>query len=368
MQIPSFKMERFFARYEFSAKYLLCSSDCESLPVADLLALEPGAEEGLMKLWLGYTESSGSPRLREAISRTYENITAEQVLVHSGAEEAIFIFMQAVLQPGDHVIVHWPCYQSLFEIARSIGCDITQWEARAENGWGIDPDELMNHLRANTRAVILNTPHNPTGYLMAQDEFRRVNQLLQEWGIVLFSDEVYRELEYEPEDRLPHACDINPEAVSLGVMSKSYGLAGLRIGWAATQNTSILGRMAVLKDYTTLCSSAPSEYLSELALRHREQIIGRNLQIIRDNLGRLDAFFQAHGEWFDWIRPKAGPIAFPRLLRGNVDEFCYQLVGDTGILLLPGSTYEYPGNYFRLGFSRRNMPEALTGLEAYLDR
>ena len=161
---------------------------------------------------------------------------------------------------------------------------------------------------------------------MPKTDYLALNALAQEHGILLFSDEVYRELEYDPADRLPSACDINPEAVSLGVMSKAYGLAGLRIGWIATHNAPVLARMAALKDYTTICSSAPSEYLSELALRHREQIAGRNLQIIQDNLSLLDAFFASHADRFEWVRPKAGPIAFPRLSGEDVEQFCHQLV------------------------------------------
>jgi aspartate/methionine/tyrosine aminotransferase len=367
MQLTPFKLERFFARYEFTAKYLLCSSDCESLSVGDLLAYEPAAEEGLKRHWLGYTESPGAPSLRQEISRIYSSIQQEQVLVHSGAEEAIFLFMQAVLNPGDHIIVHWPCYQSLYEIAKGIGCEVTHWEARLENKWALDLNELKSSLRNNTRAIIVNTPHNPTGYLMPQADYRALNALAQEKGIILFSDEVYRELEYDPADRLPSACDINPEAVSLGVMSKSYGLAGLRIGWVATHNSPVIARMAALKDYTTICSSAPSEYLAELALRHRKQIAGRNLQIIQEHLSLLDVFFNAHADQFDWVRPKAGPIAFPRLTGEDVEKFCHHLVTNSGVLLLPGTMYDHPGNHFRLGFARRNMPEALGKLEEFLE-
>jgi aspartate/methionine/tyrosine aminotransferase len=367
MQLTPFKLERYFARYEFNAKYLLCSSDCESLSVGDLLAFEPEAEQGLKRHWLGYTESSGAPSLRQEISRIYTGIQPEQVLVHSGAEEAIFLFMQAVLQPGDHVIVHWPCYQSLYEIARSIGCEVTFWEARLQNKWALDIDELKRSLRPNTRAVILNTPHNPTGTLMPQADYRMLNDLTQERGITLFSDEVYRELEYEPADRLPSACDINPSAVSLGVMSKAYGLAGLRIGWIATHSVPVYARMAALKDYTTICSSAPSEYLSELALRQRGQITVRNLRIIHDNLSLLDAFFAARADRFEWVRPKAGPIAFPRLMGEDIEQFCRKLVSSSGVLLLPGTMYDHPGNHFRLGFARKNMPQALAQLEQFLD-
>jgi len=368
MQLTPFKLERYFARYEFNVKYLLCSSDCESLSVGDLLAFEPEADEGFKRHWLGYTESSGAPSLRQEISRIYTGLQPEQVLVHSGAEEAIFLFMHAVLQPGDHLIVHWPCYQSLFEIARSIGCEVTFWEARSQNKWALDLDELKRILRSNTRAVIVNTPHNPTGYMMPHADYLALNKLAQERGIILFSDEVYRELEYNPADRLPSACDINPTAVSLGVMSKAYGLAGLRIGWVATHNAPVHARMAALKDYTTICSSAPSEYLSELALRHRSQIARRNLQIIHHNLSLLDAFFVARADRFEWVRPKAGPIAFPRLVGEDVERFCHQLVTSSGVLLLPGTVYDHPGNHFRLGFARKNMPQALAQLEQFLDR
>jgi aspartate/methionine/tyrosine aminotransferase len=366
MQLAPFKLERYFAQYEFSAKYLLCTADCESMTVSDLLDLEPGAEEGLKRHWLGYTESLGAPSLRGEISRIYTGIGLEQVLVHSGAEEAIFLFMHAVLAPGDHVIVHWPCYQSLFEVAKSIGCEVTHWEAHPENKWALDLDELKRLLRPNTRSIIVNTPHNPSGYLMPQSDYQTLNELALERGIILFSDEVYRELEYDPADRLPSACEINPTAVSLGVMSKSYGLAGLRIGWVATRNAQVYERMAALKDYTTICSSAPSEYLSELALRHRGRLVERNLQIIRANLLLLDAFFTAHADRFEWVRPHAGPIAFPHLVGEEIEPFCHQLVTTCGVLLLPGTMYEHPGNHFRLGFARKSMPQALDQLEEFL--
>lgn len=366
MSLNPFKLERYFARYEFNTQYLLCSSDCESLTIGYLLAMEAGAEEALHRHWLGYTESSGSPTLRQEITRIYTSLQAHQVLVHSGAQEAILLFMQAALQPGDHVVVHWPCYQSLFEIARSLGCEITFWETRPENHWALDLDELKKSLRYNTRLIILNTPHNPTGSLMPLDDFLSLNALAQEHGIRVFSDEVYREMEYQATLRLPAACDINPQAVSLGVMSKTYGLAGLRIGWVATHDEPLLERMAALKDYTTICSSAPSEFLAELALRHREQISARNLQIILSNLSLLEKFFAAHADRFEWSPPQAGPIAFPRLVGEDVERFCHRLVTREGVLLLPGSVYDHPGNHFRLGFARKNMPAALERLEHFI--
>ena len=366
MQIPPFKLERYFARYEFSARYLLCSSDIESVTIRDLLELESGAAERFQEHWLGYTESAGSPSLRQAISNIYSGVDPSEILVHSGAEEAIFLFMNALLQPGDHIIVHWPCYQSLFEIAKSIGCEVSLWQAREENGWALSLDELNDAIRPNTRAIIVNTPHNPTGYLMSKEDFRWLNQMAQAHNIILFSDEVYRESEYDIADRLPSACDINPLAVSLGVVSKTYGLPGLRIGWVATHNREVFQKMAAQKDYTTICNSAPSEFLAEVALRHREKLVERNLQIIQSNLILLDSFFSRHANLFSWVKPHAGPIAFPKLLSGEVEAFCHDLVTTHGVLLLPGTLYGETDHHFRIGFGRRNMTEAVDQLETFL--
>jgi aspartate/methionine/tyrosine aminotransferase len=366
MKVPPFRLERYFARYEFDVEYVLCASDCESLSVGDLLGLDPDAHDRLMEHWLGYTESPGSLSLRQEISRIYVTISPEQVLVHAGAEEAIYLFMHAMLEAGDHLIVHWPCYQSLFEVAQSIGCQVTRWEAREENGWALDLDELRAHLRPNTRAIVVNTPHNPTGYLMSRADYQELHRIAQVRGVLLFSDEVYRESEYRPEARLPAGCDVGPHAVSLGVTSKTYGLAGLRIGWIATHNDEVYRRMAALKDYTTICNSAPSEFLAELALRYREGLAVRNVRLIQDNLTLLDGFFARHADRFAWQRPVAGPIAFPRLIGEDVGSFCDALVREASVLLLPGTMYGHPGNHFRIGFGRKNLSQALERLAAFL--
>ncbi len=368
MRLPPFTLERYFAQREFSTEIILCGSDCEALSIQELLALEPGAEEKLLQLRLGYTETRGRPSLRQQISRLYTATGADNVLVHTGAEEGILLFMYAMLDRGDHLIVHTPCYQSLHELARGIGCRLTPWVAREEEGWALDPRELERHIRHDTRAIVLNSPHNPTGYHMPPDVFQEVVKIADKHGVILFSDEVYRGLEYREADRLPAACDVSDRAVSLGVMSKSYGLAGLRIGWTATRNAEVLSRMETLKDYTTICSSAPSELLAELALRHGETLIARNRSIIAENLGVLSGFFTRHAGRFSWHAPRAGSVAFPRLIGGDVGNFCAAVAKTSGVLLLPGSVYDDSANHFRIGFGRRNMPDAVARLEAFLKR
>jgi aspartate/methionine/tyrosine aminotransferase len=368
MNLPPFKLERYFAKYEFNTEYLLCSSDCESMSIAELLALEDGAAERFQQVWLGYTESQGSPALRAEICRIYETMEPEDILVHTGAEEAIFLFMFAAFEPGDHVIVHSPAYQSLAEVARGAGCEVSLWRGREGNGWSLDLEELHSLLRPNTRGVIVNTPHNPTGFLMSHDDYKMLHALAREHQLLLFSDEVYRESEYDPANRLPAGCDFGEHAISLGVTSKTYGLAGLRIGWIATKNRKIYEKIASLKDYTTICNSAPSEFLAEVAMRNRQVIAARNLEIIKANLGIMDDFFQRHADLFAWVRPQAGSMAFPRLLRGDGDEFCDRLVRQSGVLLLPGSIYDDTGNHFRLGLGRKNLLGAIQQVEEFLSK
>lgn len=367
MKIPPFRLERFFAKYEFSTRYLLCSSDCESLAIRDLLAYEPGAAERMQDQWLGYTESQGSPELRGEITHLYSSIAPENVLVFTGAEEAIFLCLNALLEPGDHIIVHAPGYQSLFDVARSLGAEVSLWQTSDTDGWELDTDWLEAQIRPNTRAIIVNCPHNPTGYLMSTETQTRIVEIARRHDLVLFSDEVYRYLEHQPGTTLPAACDLYEKAVSLGVLSKTYGLAGLRIGWLATRHTALYQQIAALKDYTTICNSASSEFLACVALRHREAIARRNLDIIQNNLSVLDAFFASHANLFEWQRPRAGSTAFPRLRQNlSSDAFCASLVEKQGILLLPSSLFDYGDQHFRVGYGRRNLPEVIEHFETYL--
>jgi aspartate/methionine/tyrosine aminotransferase len=317
---------------------------------------------------LGYTESQGSPTLRQEICKLYETIQPNEVLIHTGAEEAIFLFMSTAFQPGDHVIVHWPCYQSLVDVARGAGCDVGLWSTREENDWALDLDQLPRLLRPDTRAIIVNTPHNPTGYLMSREDYNAVHSFAREHNLLLLSDEVYRESEYDPASRLPAACDYGDYAVSLGVTSKTYGLAGLRIGWVATKNKRVYEKIAALKDYTTICNSAPSEFLAEVGMRNRHTLVQRNVSIIKENLHVMDGFFARHSDLFSWVRPQAGSMAFPRYLGADVESFCDRLVREAGVLLLPGSIYDDTGNHFRLGLGRRNLPQAVARVEEYLHK
>ena len=367
MRIKGFKLEEYFAKYEFNVEFSLCSSDCESFSVDELLTLEKDSLEDLKKVWLGYTESLGNPILRREISKLYSNINVEEVVVFSGAEEAIFICMNVLLNKDDHVIVQYPAYQSLYEIANAIGCKVTKWTMDDESQWELDLQFLENKITQSTKCIIVNFPHNPTGYLPKKDIYEKIIELAKKNNIYLLSDEVYKFLEYNEAERLPSACDLYEKGISIGVMSKSFGLAGLRIGWIATKDIEIFKEFASFKNYTTICNSALSEFFAILALRNRRKIVNRNLEIINNNLNLLDDFFNKYNNFFKWIKPKAGSIGFPRLLiNESVEEFCLNLLKEKSVLLMPSTNYDYGDSHFRIGFGRKNMPEALQKLEDYL--
>ena len=364
-QLSPFRIERFYARHEFTTRYMLSSSDCQSRTIGELLELEPDAHDRLLRQWCGYTESLGAPELRDAIATLYGVTGPDDVVVASCAEEGILLVYHALLGPGDHAIVEAPCYESALQLARSTGADVTIWRRRYDDGWAHDLDELERLITPRTRVLYVNQPHNPTGTLMAPETFDRVVELARDHDLVLFCDEVYRELEHDPAVRLSAACDAYERGVSLGSISKTYGLAGLRIGWLATRDRAVRDAVVTVKDYTTICASAPSELLVALALRHRQTLAQRNLEIVRQNLPLLDEFFGRHSGMFEWVRPVASPIGFPQIAGvADVDWMCEKLAS-AGVLLLPGSVYDEP-RHVRIGFGRADMPDALELLEEEL--
>src|SRR5260370_20144642 len=191
-------------------------------------------------------------------------------------------------------------------------------------------------------------------------------------GVFIFSDEVYRLVERRPEITLPQVADIYERGLSLGVMSKAYGLSGLRIGWIACKDRELLRLMERVKHYTSICNSAPSELLAEIALKARDRILQRNRALITRNLPLLTSFFEEYSHLFDWYIPDGGCIGYPRYLGGDgVESFAKELVERTGVLLLPASIYRSelgpaPADRFRVGYGRENMQEGLAALRNHL--
>ncbi|KAG2430784.1 hypothetical protein HYH02_013623 [Chlamydomonas schloesseri] len=378
-QLPAFKLERYFAKWEFKAPHLLCCSDCEPLRLLEVLAL---ADAESLRSWenlrLGYGETRGSPELVKEICGLYENVAPEGVIV-AAPQECVYLAMTALLRPGDHVVVTYPGYQSLFQVAASMGCEVSMWEVElGEDGSAtFDVDKFQALLRPTTRLAVVNFPHNPTGFLPSAGEWARLVAGCRQVGAHLFSDEMYRLMEFDESDRLPSAVDVYDKAITLSGLSKAFGLPGLRIGWLAVQPAlhGLMDRVAELKDYTTICNSQPSEALAVMALRGRSSILRRNLDLVAANCAALRAFMDDHPHVFSYCQPRAGSVAFPRLAPAaaageDVESFCERVVQGCGVLLLPASVYDHGPSaargHFRIGLGRRDLPQCLAVLREWL--
>jgi len=364
--LPDFQLEVFFSRWEFAARHNLAASDAQTLTIGELLAY--GDREAFEALPLSYAPTWGTPELLEAVAATYDRVEPEHVLAFAGAEEAMFWALQELVGPGDHAVVTVPNYQSMESLTIGTGADVDGLVLRAEDGWALDLETLERTLRPETRLVAVNFPNNPTGALPDPATFTRLVELCEERGIRLFSDEVYRGLEAEP---LPQAADLSERALSLNVMSKAYGLPGLRIGWLACRDRDLLERLERRKHYTTICNPVPSEHLAALALRNGEAIRARNRAIVEENVPVFEAFFADRP--VEWEPPRGGCVCFPRLTTGEpTGSFCRRLVEEAGVILLPADVFaselaEVPGDRFRLGAGRRDPGPALDALAGFLD-
>jgi aspartate/methionine/tyrosine aminotransferase len=371
--VRDFALEVYFSKWEFAAKYNLTGSDCENMRLADLLAL--GTEQDRAEfegLGLGYTETFGSPSLRAEIANTYDTVRAEHLLCFAGAEEAIYAAMQVLLSAQDHAIVITPNYQAAETLPLSI-CKVSGVALDIERNWDLDLDLLRSSLRPNTKLISINFPNNPTGKIIPRATLDAIVEMCRSRGIWLFSDEVYRLIERDPGLRLPQAVDVYERGISLNVMSKAYGLPGLRVGWLACKDRAMLVRFERFKHFLSICNSAPSEVLARIALKAREAILARNRQIVHGNIALLNAFFSDYRHLFDWREPDGGCVGFIRY-KGTegVEEFTRRLVEECGVLFRPSSLYRselgpVPENCLRVGFGRKQVAAGLTALREWFE-
>lgn len=364
--LRAFKLERYFAAHEFVAPRLLCCSDCEPLTLRGLLAqASPPLRRLYDDLGLGYTESRGHPLLLQAIAALHPAVPALAVPggplapIVIAPQEGVYLAMRALLARGDRVVCTMPGYQSLSEVAIAIGCTVVPWwaegvaEQRTEETpsppFGFDLDALAALLgpRGTTKLLVVNFPHNPTGSHPSHEEWAALLACCRAADCYLFSDEMYRGLELNGVAPLASAVELYDKAVVLCGVSKALSLPGLRIGWLLSQSKSFLDRVSELKDFTTICSSAPSEILALIALENRDAIIAANVALVLTNVNvHLRPFFTKHEAWVVWREPEAGTVAFPRLTPralaerwASVEVFCAELRVVSGVLLLPAAVY-----------------------------
>ncbi|WP_448955384.1 aminotransferase class I/II-fold pyridoxal phosphate-dependent enzyme [Labrys neptuniae] len=370
--LPDFKLETYFSKWEFTARYHMTASDAQSLTLDELLAMGTSEQQAAFKTqWLGYTETFGNPALRDAIAGLYDEVAAKDVLCFAGAGEGIYIAMHVLLQKGDHAIVVTPNYQSAETVPLAI-CDVSGVALDPADDWSLDIDQVRAAIRPNTKLISINFPHNPTGKILERERFDALVALCRQHGLWLFSDEVYRGLSVGGKAQLPAAADVYERGLSLSVMSKAYGLPGLRIGWIACRDGAVISQMERMKHYLSICNAAPSESLARIALENAGTILERNNRLIAANIIELNAFFREFETLFEWQEPDGGCVGYPRYKGADgVEAFARQLVETSGVLLLPASIYRSeinptPDNRFRIGFGRANIQEGISAMRSYL--
>ena len=372
MQLPDFRLETHFSKWEFKAQFHLTASDAESLSLDELLAM--GTEQqrsDFQAMWLGYTETWGAPDLREAIAAMHQDRSPHDVLCFAGASEGIFAANNVILDAESHAIVVTPNYQSHETLPAAI-CEVTGVPLDPDDDWSLDIDRVAAAIRPNTKLITINFPHNPTGAILSLDRYEALVELCRPRGIYILHDEIFNGLGPTGTQHLPWIADIYERGLSLNVTSKAFGLPGLRIGWITCQDHDVLDRMERFKHYLSICNSGPSERLAIIALENRDRILARNCSIIDENLPKWDAFFAQFPDLFDWSRPDGSCMAFPRYTGlGDVETFTENLVEQAGVLLLPSTIYRSSvgpsiDDRFRLGFGRSGLDEGLTAMTEHL--
>jgi aspartate/methionine/tyrosine aminotransferase len=351
----------------------LAASDSETLSLAELVAAsEDEDRQRWESLRLGYTDPRGADWLRATIAGGYTSVTAESIRCFAGAQEGIFTAMHALLGADDHAIVITPNYQSAETVPAGI-CAVSGVALDPSRGWSLDIDAVAAAVRSNTRLISINFPNNPTGKILERDHFDALIEFCRERGIWLFSDEVYRLIERDPARRLPAVVDVYERGVSLGGVSKPYGLPGLRVGWMACRSVEAVNRIDRMRTYLSICNAGPSEALAQIALKAGERLLARNRRIAARNLAFLTRLLARRADLFDWHIPDGGVVGYPRYRHAEgVEAFCARLVKQHGVMLLPASIFRSelmptPTDRFRIGFGRQDFATGLSAMEAALD-
>ena len=368
MKLEPFLLDHWLNKYQSSTsriQFHLGSSTGPPWTVKELLSLIPSDEQQkLLDMYLLYSESQGADELREAIGEM-EGVPAEDVLVLTGASEALLILFFIGAEPGDNVIVPLPCFPTMAALPRSFGIETRRYHLRPERQYRIDLDEIAALVDARTRVLLVNSPHNPTGSTLTDEDIDSLYDLAQAKGIQFVCDQVYHPI-YR--GRATASATRLPNATVLGDLSKALSLSGLRIGWIVERDRERMAAYVNARQYFTITNSPLTESLATIAVRNRSAIWQRTFEVASANLKLLDQFFAESAAVLSWVRPAGGMTAFPWVNSGvNSRSFCEELAAQ-GVLLAPGDCFEMP-SHFRLGFGaldQERFASALRQISEYI--
>lgn len=354
MQIEPFQLERWMSKYETEVTWDIAESGIYPMTMREVVELLPeneraGTLDALLDLRLGYSEARGSQSLREQLAATYASTSPEEILVTTGAIEANFLLFNILLSPGDHVVAVAPAYQQLNSVPRAIGCDVDLWRVRQNGAFHFDLAELHRLVHPDTRLIVINTPHNPTGAMLTQEDLEEIYNLADSVGAWVMCDEAYRWLDLPGGSRLAAPMrDLGSRGISIGTFSKPFGLPGLRTGWIAGPE-EIVQRCWAMRDYISLSPAKLNDGLAIIALTHREQIAERTRQIVSANLDFSERWFADHADIVSWTPPQGGLLALMKYeLPIESGPLANRLAEEYKVMLAPGAAFGYEG-YLRIG-------------------
>lgn len=371
MKIAPFETEQFFALYEFNTPYQLCNSDCESLSMTELLELAGVAPEQFLGERLGYTDPRGRAPLRQAIAARHPGLSPDDVVMLGAPVEGIYLAARALLEPGDEVVVLAPAYDALVNLFEHVAGpgQVHKWRFRSERGrWDLRFEDLLELVSSRTRLLVVNFPHNPTGFLPPPDLQRQIVDLAERLDIWLFSDEMYHGLVHSGTPAIPSAAELSPRTVALSGLSKTHGLPGLRCGWLLLRDPELRERVMNWKYYTSICSPVPSEALALAAVQVADVLRLRNVARIERNLEAAEAFFSRWPKLFDWRRPQAGSTALVGFDVPSVNALSRRLATEEGLLIQSAAMLGGDDSQMRIGLGREGFAGALQHFETWLSR
>lgn len=352
MNIKTFAVERWMNTYENDAVYNLAETDAKPFTLDELLSLGNKAQllDDLLQVKISYNQTTGSDALKQVISDFYEDTTPDNILVTTGAIEADFLVINSLVQAGDTVVVQFPAYQTLYSTAEARGANVKYWKMKLDKNYLPDIDDLKSLIDEKTKLVVLNIPNNPTGAVISEAQLKTILSWAEEQDFWVLCDEVYHDFALNPGIIPPYGRSLSKKAISIGSMSKAYGLSGLRLGWIAGPQ-ELVNKCWCWKDYTSISNSPINDFLATFALKNVDKVMERNLDLARCNLEFLAKWLEEHEHWFDYVLPKAGVLIFPKLKNINMttEELCKRLYEKYKLLMVPGECFEMPG-YLRIGF------------------
>lgn len=364
MQLKPFLLDIWLDNFEHNTEFNLAASTGPCWALHELLSLASEEErQRFLHHDLVYSRPAGAEGLRAAIAEM-QGVSIDDVQVVTGASEALLVLMWLAAEPGANVIIPQPGFTTFSALPESLQIETRCYSIRKENDFRIDLDEIKQLADRNTKLILVNSPHNPTGATLNDAELDSLHEFTSSRGIQLVSDEVYHPIYHGPATqsaaRLPHATVIHD-------FSKAFPLSGVRTGWMIEHDPKRRERYWNARAYFSISNNTAGEMLAEIAMRHRNTVLGKTQETAAHNLRQLTAFMGEHRETLGWIPPRGGMTAFPWLTSGeNSRAFC-QAAAEQGILLAPGDCFDAP-SHFRLGFAAMTdkFPSALDRLGEFV--